>query len=112
MFKMKNENFKKDRGSHADIFAEMFAEIFAGNGRSIHEEGLALECSFWKSCGIAVEFDNVFYITDIDTNRVNVLTSLFNTATTELASLTQRWSSTVDVYTRSDIEAHKLVPGC
>ena len=43
---MKNENFKKDRGSHADIFAEMFAEIFAGNGRSIHEEGLALECSF------------------------------------------------------------------
>ena len=26
---------------------------------------------------------------------------------TELASLTQGWSSTVDVYTRSDIEAHK-----
>ena len=43
---MKNENFKKDRGSHADIFAEIFAEIFAGNGRSIHEEGLALGCSF------------------------------------------------------------------
>ena len=31
---------------------------------------------------------------------------------TELASLTQGRSSTVDVYTRSNIEAHKLVPGC
>ena len=28
------------------------------------------------------------------------------------SSLTQGWSSTVDVYTRSDIEAHKLVLGC
>ena len=31
---------------------------------------------------------------------------------TELASLKQGWSSTVDVYMRSDIEAQKLVPGC
>ena len=31
---------------------------------------------------------------------------------TELASLTQEWSSTVEIYTRSDIEAHRLVPGC
>ena len=30
---------------------------------------------------------------------------------TDLASLTQGWSSTLDVYPRSDIEAHKLVPG-
>ena len=28
---------------------------------------------------------------------------------TKLAGLTQGWSSTVDVYMRSDIEAHKLV---
>ena len=77
---MKNENFKNYRGSHADIFAEIFAKIFAGNGKSIHAERLALECSFCKSCGIAVEFDNVVCITNIDTNRVNVLTSLINIA--------------------------------
>ena len=35
-----------------------------------------------------------------------------NTLPTELASLTQGWCSTVDIYTRSDTEAHKLVPGC
>ena len=31
---------------------------------------------------------------------------------TELASLTQGLSITVDVYTRCEIEAHRLVPGC
>ena len=31
---------------------------------------------------------------------------------TDLASLTQGRSSTVDVYRRSNIEAHKPVPGC
>ena len=35
-----------------------------------------------------------------------------NALLTELASLTQRWSSTVNVYMRSDIEGHELVPGC
>ena len=80
MFKIKNENFKRYGSSHADIFAEIFAEIFAGNTKNIHAEGLALECSFCKPCGIAVEFDNVVYITDIDTNRVNVITPLINTA--------------------------------
>ena len=77
MFEIKNEKFKKYRSSHADIFVEIFAEIFAGNGKNI---GLALECSFCKPCGIAVEFDNVVYITGIDTNRVNVITPLINTA--------------------------------
>ena len=77
---MKNENSKKYGSSHADIFAEIFAEEFAGNGKNIHAEGLALECSFYKPCGIAVEFDNVVYITDIDTNRVNVITPLIITA--------------------------------
>ena len=42
-------------------------EIFAVNNKNIHAEGLALECSFCKPCGIAVEFDDVVYITDIDT---------------------------------------------
>ena len=31
---------------------------------------------------------------------------------TDLASLKQGCSSTVDVCTRSDMEAHKVVPGC
>ena len=31
---------------------------------------------------------------------------------TELASLTQGRFSTVDVYTRSDVEVHKHVPAC
>ena len=43
---MKNENFKKYGGSHADIFAEIFVEIFADNGKNIHAAELALECSF------------------------------------------------------------------
>ena len=77
---MKNENFKKYGSSHADIFGEIFAEIFAGKGKNIHADGLALECSFCKPCGIAVKFDHVIYITDIDTNRVNVITPLINTA--------------------------------
>ena len=80
MFKMKNKNFKKHGSSHADIFAEIFAEIFAGSGKNIHAEGLALECPFCKPCGIAVDFDNVVYITNIDTNRVNDRTSLINSA--------------------------------
>ena len=80
MFKMKNKNFKKYGSSHVDIFAEIYAEIFAGNSKSVHEERLALECLFCKPCGIAVEFDNVVYITDIDNNRVNLITPLINTA--------------------------------
>ena len=80
MFKMKNRNSKKYGSSHADIFAEISAEVFAGNGKNIHAEGLASECSFCKPCGIAVELDNVVYITDIDTNRVNVITPLIITA--------------------------------
>ena len=66
---MKNENFKKYVAvKHTDIFTEIFAEIFAGNTKNIHAEGLALEFSFCKLCGIAVEFDNVVFITEIDTN--------------------------------------------
>ena len=80
VFKMKNKNFNKYRSSHADIFAELLAEIFAGNGKNIHAIGLALEYSFWKPCGIAVEFDSAVYITDIDTNSVNVTIPLINTA--------------------------------
>ena len=41
VFKMKNKNFNKYGSSHADIFAELLAEIFAGNGKNIHAEGLA-----------------------------------------------------------------------
>ena len=33
------------------------------------------------------------------------------TSSTELANLTQEWSSTVDVYTRGVIKANKLLPG-
>ena len=49
---MKNENFKKYGSSHVDIFAEIFAEISEGNGKSIHAErtcmwncGRILQCS-------------------------------------------------------------------
>ena len=55
-------------------------EIFVGKGKNIHAEGLALECSFWKSCGIAVALDNVVDISDIDVNGVNTITPLINTA--------------------------------
>ena len=45
----------------------------------MHAKGFTLECLFCKLCGIAVEFDNVDHITDINTNQVNV-TPLINTA--------------------------------
>ena len=35
-----------------------------------------------------------------------------DTCSTELASLTQERSSTVNVFTRSDIKEHKVVPEC
>ena len=38
----------------------------------MHAKGFTLECLFCKLCGIAVEFDNVDHITDINTNQVNV----------------------------------------
>ena len=38
---------------------------FAGSGVHIHKEGVALDASFCKPCGIAVEFDHVVYITDM-----------------------------------------------
>ena len=72
MFKIKNENFKKYGSSYGDIIA--------GNGKNMHAEGLPLECSFCKPYGIAVEFDNVVYITNIDTNRINAMAPLINTA--------------------------------
>ena len=77
---MKNENFKKYGSSRAYIFVEVFAELFGGNGKNMHAKGLPLECSFCKLYGIAEEFDNVVYITDIDANQVNVITPLINTA--------------------------------
>ena len=58
---------------------EVFAKMFVGNDKHMHAEGLPLECSFCKPCGIAEELDNVLYITDIDTNQVNVITPLINT---------------------------------
>ena len=53
-------------------------EIFAGNDKNIHAKGLALECWFYKPCGIVVEIDGVVYIIDIGTYRVKVITRLFN----------------------------------
>ena len=35
---MKNENFKKYGSSHADIFTEIFVEIFTGKGKNIHAD--------------------------------------------------------------------------
>ena len=53
---------------------------FAGNGESSHKEGPVLESSFRKPCGLAVEFDNVVYVCDVDANRVNLITSLDRTS--------------------------------
>ena len=50
------------------------------NSKNIHGEGLALKRLFCKLCKIAVEFDNVAYITGIDTNWVNAITPVINTA--------------------------------
>ena len=32
------KNLRKYRSSHADIFVEIFAEIFAGNGKNIQKD--------------------------------------------------------------------------
>ena len=45
--------------------------------------------------------------------KLNPQPSVFSDALpTELVSLAQELSSTVNVYTRSDTDAHKLVPRC
>ena len=59
---------------------ETNVQTFAGTGAKVHKEGVAAESSFCKPCGIAVEFDNVVYLTDIDVNRVNVITTMRDSA--------------------------------
>ena len=54
--------------------------VFAGNGDKIHRLGIVEECSFCKPCGLAVEFDNILYVTDFAANRVNILTPTKETA--------------------------------
>ena len=54
--------------------------IFAGNGANRHKEGLVEDSSFCLPCGIAVEFDSIVYVTDIDSNRVNMITSMSGTS--------------------------------
>lgn len=49
-------------------------------GNQLHKEGKVLELSFCSPCGIAVEFDHIVYITDTDVNRVNIITTLSETA--------------------------------
>lgn len=53
--------------------------VFAGNGEEGNLDGPAEECSFRQPSGIAVEFDNILYVTDSMSGTVHILTSLQNT---------------------------------
>ena len=55
-------------------------KLFAGTGVNVHKEGPALQSLFCKPCRISVKFDHVVYVTDIDANRVNIITTMKNTS--------------------------------
>ena len=54
-------------------------EQFAGNGQSGSLDGPTSECSFRQPCGLAVEFDNVVFATDVGSGTVQVSSSISNT---------------------------------
>ena len=54
-------------------------EQFAGNGQSGSVNGPTSECSFRQPCGLAVEFDNVVFTTDVGSGTVQVISPISNT---------------------------------
>lgn len=54
--------------------------IFAGSETEGSLDGLVAECKFKQPMGIAVEFDNVVYMCDPQSNCVKVMTPLSQTA--------------------------------
>ncbi len=63
------------------IFDQDSASIhaFAGNGNESSVDGPLADCSFRQPLGIAVEFDNVIYLTDAMSRTVNIISPIKNT---------------------------------
>ena len=63
------------------IFDQDSASIhaFAGNGNESSVDGPLSDCSFRQPLGIAVEFDNVIYLTDAMSGTVNIISPIKNT---------------------------------
>lgn len=51
-------------------------EKFAGNGEEKNIDGPTSSCSFKQPCGIAIEFNEVVYITDAKSASIHVVTNL------------------------------------
>ena len=51
-------------------------EQFAGNGQSGSVDGPTSECRFRQPCGLAVEFDNVVYATDVASGTLQVISPI------------------------------------
>ena len=62
------------------INKEANIHIFAGSETEGSLDGLVAECKFKQPMGIAVEFDNVIYMCDPQSNCVKVMTPLLQTA--------------------------------
>ena len=61
-----------------DIFTKNL-RIFAENGNNELTEGPCLDANFWQPCGLAVEFDNVTYVTDAMSASLSMITTTSNT---------------------------------
>ena len=48
--------------------------VFADDGEDKHVDGPHFACSFKQSCGLAVEFGEVVYVTDVTSASVNIIT--------------------------------------
>ena len=64
------------------MFYYNFDEVqtFAGGGKDSSRAGAALYSRFYTTTGIAVEFDNVIYISDSSTGSINFITPWKRTA--------------------------------
>ena len=53
--------------------------MLAGNGNNELTDGSSLDASFWQPCGLALEFDNVTYVTDAMSASLSMITTTNNT---------------------------------
>ena len=62
-----------------DIFTKNL-RIFAGNGNNELTDRPCVDTSFGQPCGLAVEFDNATYVTDVMPASLSMITTTNNTA--------------------------------
>ena len=70
----------QEEASLFKIDAEGRVQIFAGTRVEGSQDGPVLECQFKQPVGICVEFDSVIYICDTQSNLLEIIRPLYETA--------------------------------